>query len=224
MSDIAGAVSYKEFLNGRYQDLILESFGQKILDEVINLVNLSKAGKVPEFHENKRKILEKKFFIESIPLDESLKDLDDMNKHPETISGFEAYGNAGGYKTIVKSDNLTLFVNSQKGYLENIEGKRINFKLKGHCSGVVELHDHFFVIHSDNFAVITPKGEIIFDTWDIKFDPTEHMFGYGVRLSSVCKNKETIFFRYSFFNSDYPPGLIKFELNKGFTGRWEKRD
>ena len=37
MSDIAGAASYQEFLNGRFQDLILGSFGQGILDEVINV-------------------------------------------------------------------------------------------------------------------------------------------------------------------------------------------
>ncbi len=224
MSDMAGAASYKEFLNGRFQDLILETFGQKILDEVINVVKLSMKGKLPEFQNRKREVLEKRFFIETIPLDESLKDLDNLDKNPETISGYKAYGNAGGYKTIVKSDNLTLVVDSQKGYLEDRNGKCIHFTLNGHCSGVVELEDYFYIIHSDNFAVISPQGEVIFDTWNIKFDPTEHMFGYGVRISNVFKNKKTIFFRYRFFNLDYPPGLIKFELKKGFTGRWEYKD
>ncbi|MFX1451300.1 MAG: hypothetical protein ACFFCM_10685 [Promethearchaeota archaeon] len=162
MSDNAGAASYQEFLNGRFQNLILESFGQAVLDEIINVVNLSIAGKIPEFQEKKQEVLEKRYFLESIPIDESLKELDDLKKHPETISGYKVYGNAGGYKTILKSDNLTLFVSGQKGYIEVKGGKRFQFKLKGHCSGVVELHDYFYVHHSDNFAVITPEGEIIF--------------------------------------------------------------
>ena len=65
MSDSAGACSHKEFLAGRFHDLILEVFGQDVLDEAIKVVNLIREGKVPEFQKRKEEILEHKFFLET---------------------------------------------------------------------------------------------------------------------------------------------------------------
>lgn len=226
LTDNAGACSHEEFLTGRYQDLILERFGQEILDEVILAVK--NANRNPEFQKKKKEILERKYFLDTIPLDESLKGLD---KHPKTISGYMNYGNAGGYKTIVKSDNLTMFIESQDGYLESYKKKRIYFTLEGHCSGAVELHDYFYIVYNDNFAVISPTANIIFDTHNLKFDltkagfdPSNMMFGYTVRISNVYRHKEIIFIRCRFFNNDYNPNLIKFDLKKGLCGRWEVED
>jgi len=220
MTDNAGTCSHEEFLAGRFQDLILNSFGQKILNEIIDVVKLAKEGKIPEFQMRKEKKLEKKFFLESIPIDESLKDLDNQNIHPETISGYSNYGNKGN-KSVIKSNKVKFVATKLKGYIENEKGEKMQFKLQGYLSGVVELNDYFYITYDDNFAVISPEGEFIFDTHNIKFDKESPMFGYDVRISNVYRNGNMIFFKYSYFDRPYLDGLIKYDLKKGFIGRWE---
>ena len=90
MSDNAGTCTHEEFLGGRFQDLIYQDFGEEVLNEVIKAVK--KAPIYPHFKKQGREIQARKEFLNSIPKDESLKDLlNDSN----TIEGYLNYVNQG---------------------------------------------------------------------------------------------------------------------------------
>ncbi len=218
MTDNAGTCTHKEFLEGRFQNLIYQDFGQEVLDEVIKAVK--KAPIYPEFQKQQRKIQGMKDFLDSIPINERLKDFINDTK---TINGYSFYGNQGGYKTLIKSYTVTLFYDSTRGYVERKNKKRIPLKFDFHASDVVELNDHFYLIGDSNLIVLSPEGIILYDSHQerIKNNPKETIFGSWLRLNRVYKNGTTIFTSYWWFNNEYNNGLLKFELNKGFTGHYE---
>ena len=220
MSDTAGSCSHQEFLEGRFQDLILERFGEIVLQEVIKTVR--KASIYPPFLEQKKEIKQLRQYLDAIPIDLNLKKL---NQNPNIINGFSFYGNNGGYKTIIESDTATLFFDSERGYIEK-GSERIRLELPGHGSAVVELHDLFYIIIDQNLVVINIKGRIAYNSTNehVKGNIKEQIFGSYLRMNSVFRHEETIFVSYWWFNHEFNDGLLKFELGKGFTGRWEISD
>ena len=217
-SDTAGSCSHQEFFNGQYHDLILEKFNPEVLEEVKH------AAKNASQHFAKRieDIKRRKEFLDEIPTDESLKILD---KHPDTFDGFSNYGNKGNFKTLVKSDTSILFFDKTTGYIKT-QGKRIPIEFPYHASSVVELHDYFYVIIGGFLMVISPEGKIVYNLEDENFDnhSRDPVFGEYIRLNHVFRHSDVIFFKYRWFFSDYKPGLIRYELNKGLIGHWEVED
>ena len=213
MTDNAGACSHQEFLEGRFQGLIEERFGKEVLNEVLYAVEHSHEN--PEHNAHRKKISKIKKFIDDILIDDTLRNL---YKHPDTINGFMTYGNRKGYKSYIESDNTSLTYESTKGVIENKQsGEKIKLTFEFHATSCVELHDYYFLTGNDNFYVISPQGAIIFTT---ERELEEAIFGYQVRIDRVFRNKETIFFSYWAFDREaIPRGLIKYELNKGLTGR-----
>ena len=82
-------------------------------------------------------------------------------------------------------------------------------------------NDHFFLL-TDDFVVISPEGKTIFTTNEP--DRDKKLFGSTIRMGRVYKHKDKVFFSYRWFNNNYPRGIIKYELGKGLTGRWEMED
>ncbi|MFX1451298.1 MAG: hypothetical protein ACFFCM_10675 [Promethearchaeota archaeon] len=214
--------THKEFLDGKLKLNIKMDFGEDILNEVISSVK--EAPNYIPFQKEKEKLLIRKFFLEKIPLDRSLRG---KKKHKDTEDGALNYDKAGDGNILLKSDNLNFCLNFEGAFIENKNGERFNIKLKGYLQALVELNDFFYVVHSNNFAAISPDGEIIFDTYNYKLEPTlplepfNHLFDIQLSIKNVYKNKNTIFFSYYWDKNYYKPGLIKYELNLGLTGRWE---
>ncbi|NVM04356.1 MAG: hypothetical protein HWN67_18670 [Candidatus Helarchaeota archaeon] len=214
--------NHKEFLDGKLQLSIKMDFGEDILNEVVSSVK--EAPNYHPFQKEKEKMLIRKFFLEQIPKDNTLKNI---QKHKNTINGNSNLSNIEDGKILLKSDNLILGLDLDGHYLENIKGVRFPFKLKGYFQAIVELHDFFYIVHSNNFAVISPEGEIFFDTYNYKLDPklplepNNHLFDYKFSINNVYKHKNTIFFSYNWDRNYYKPGLIKYELELGLTCKWE---
>ncbi len=214
--------THKEFLDGKLQLGIKMDFGEDVLNEVI--ASVKEAPNYPPFQREKEKMLIRKFFLEQIPRDTSMKKI---LKHKDTEDGNLNLSNAGSGNILLKSDNFKLILEFDGPCLENINGEKFPFKLKGYIQAVVELNDFFYIVHSNNFAVVSPEGEIISDTYFYKLDPKlpldplNHLFDYRFSIDNVYKNKNMIFFRYIWDRNYYKPGLIKYELKLGLTGRWE---
>lgn len=218
MSDNAGSCSHEAFLEGEFQDLVLENFDQAILDEVIFAIKHTHEN---VYHNEKRTEIERlKSYIETIPIDKTLLEL---KNHPDTIDGSNTYGNKGHYKSYIESDTTTFFYSSTKGHITSKETSEVvNLKWKFHASSCVELHDTYYLIGNDNLQVISKEGEIIYSS---ERDIERDIFGSTIRISRVFKNEETIFISYwTFDKENLPDGLIRFELGKGFTGRMEFED
>lgn len=214
MSDNGGACSHQEFLKGEFQGLILERFGQEILDEVINAVKNTHQN--PDHNQKRAKIKRIKDYIEAIPIDNSMNML---LKHPDTIDGFNTYGNRGGYNSYIESDDTYLTYQSTQAILKSKHtDKKIKLNFDFHISACVELHDYYYLIGNDNFHVLSSEGKIIFTTEAVTFD--EIIFGYEVRINRVFRNGELIFFSYWAFDSEnIPSGLIRYKLGKGLIAR-----
>jgi hypothetical protein len=211
----ANSCSHEEFLNGKFHKHIKNYFRSKILNEVIDTVK--NANKNPRFQKKIEKTNKRYDFIHSIPVDTGLKNLD---KHTETVNGHDNYCNAGNYKTTIKSGNVTLHTKINNNYIESKRGYKTKVEIPGICNSVVEKRDYFFVVSNHNFFVISPKGELIYSTPD--YDDIDNcIFGTQVRIQRVYKNNEIIFFRYTWFSKEHASGFIKYEIDKGLTGRWE---
>lgn len=218
MTDAAGSCSHESFLKGEFHGLILERFGQEVLDEVIQAVEHSHEN---DDHNEKRAMIRKiKEYLDEIPIDENLRNL---IKDPRTINGFYTYGNKGNYDSFIESDTTTFFYSSTKAKIENNNtGEVINFELDFHGSSCVELDDNYYMIGGDNLHVFSKKGEVIYTT---ERPLEERIFGYEVRIGNVYRNGNTIFVSYWAFDDEMiPRGLLKVELDKGLTGRIDRED
>jgi len=164
----------------------------------------------PPFIAKRNKTITASAWLESIPIDPTLADLPN---HPEAENGFRNYGNAGGYKTILHSDTVTLTVDRNNGFLmANESGKQKAFTLPAHASSVVALHDYFYVVVGDDYAVIAPDGTIL--------EKETRTFGTFLRINRVWRLDDTICFGYFWFQGDAPRGLLRYELGVGFNGRF----
>lgn len=211
-TDNAASCSHAEFLQGKLHDFVLANFGEAVLREVKTAV--SAAATHPPFVAQHAQVAQLRTFLDQIPLDESLAGLD---KHPETENGFRNYGNAGGYKTVVPSDNVVLTVERDSGDIGPKFGRRgptFAVKLPGHASAVVAWQDHFFLVVSNSYTVLDPRGRHLH---------TSHQpdFGTLLRITNVYKRQERIFFAYRWFHQNYPDGFLQFQVGRGFTGRME---
>jgi hypothetical protein len=210
--------THEEFLKGELQSTIESDFGKEVLKEIIAAVK--EAPSHPPFQEEKEKMLIRKFFIESIPKANNLRGLD---KSEYTINGMD---NLGTVKTGLKSNKVTLYDTKTETYLKDAKGKKVPVQLKGILQSVVHLADFFYIVHTDNFCVISPEGEIVFDTYSYKLAPNlplnyqNRLFNYFFSFRNVYRFKDIIFVKYYWDMNLYKPGLIRYELRKGFTGRW----
>ncbi len=209
-TDNAGVASYADFLAGHFQSDIRRVFGENVLDEVIAAVK--SADDDPVFAKKRsaeRSLLET---LNGIPLDATLAGL---LQDPPTERGALNYGNGGGYKTILKSDTLTLTFERDKGILTpNVGGDPITVTLPGHGSDAVTLNDHFYIIVSDDLVVVKPNGEIIKERGSL--------FGETLRITTVNRHEDVIYIAYRWFFGNHPRGWLRYEVDKGFTGRWVK--
>ena len=207
-TDNAGSASHTEFLDGHFHNNIRDIFGENILDEVI--ISVLNADTDPIFsaqNDKERALLET---LNAIPLDARLAGL---VGNPAVENGGLNYGNAGGYKTTLKSDTLTLTFERDKGQITpSAGGAPINVTLPAHGSAAVALKDHFYIVVNDGLITVTPTGEII--------QPGPRIFGETLRISYVYRYEEVIFVAYRWFHGNHPRGWLQYELGEGFTGRW----
>jgi len=209
-TDNAGAVLHAEFLQGQYHDLIRTQFGPDVLTEVIEAIHA--AATHPPFLAQREHRAKLHTFLDAIPLDPNLNDL---CRWPDTEHGYRHYGNAGGTKTIVHSDTLTLTTERDQAILETtVSGDSIaNLTLPGHISDVVALADHFYLLVNDDMAVIAPDGSLA-------AAPDSGIFGAELRLGRVYRHNETIVYSYHWLGAPYGKGLLHYAVGQGFTGRW----
>ena len=209
-SDNASACSYTDFLKGRFQDHILSYFDQDVLNDVITAVLVA-----PDYgpYVDKRNTIAAAYTIlKNIPLNPALADLP---TDPNTEKGSKNYGNAGGYKTIVSSSTLTMTVERDQGFLApNTGGEVIPFQLSGHASHAVALQDMFFLVVSDDYAIINAKGVLL---------PKEYnIFGSFLRINTVFRRQDMVCFGYAWFHGSHQNGWLQYQCGEGFIGRWEK--
>ncbi len=144
-----------------------------------------------------------------------------VHRAKETVNGYFNYGNAGGYKTELASDSRTIQFESTMGAVVTGDGRTFPFQLPGHCSAVVERADHFYLIHSDQFAEISPEASILFDSSTAP--ATAGIFGGALRLKNCYRHQQTIFTAYWWVGgAPYPGGLLRFDSGRGFTARWQE--
>ena len=207
-TDNAGTASHADFLAGRFQDDIRRIFGESVLRDVI--ASVRSVENDPIFAKKLRAEQTLLDALSAIPLDARLAGLLGV---PPTEKGSLNYGNAGGYKTVLKSDSLTLtFERDAATLVPNIGGAPTNITLPGHGSSAVALHDHFYIVVNDNFVVVTPNGDVL------KEDNA--IFGETLRIKPVSRWDDVIVFAYRWFQNQHPRGWLVYELGEGFTGRW----
>jgi hypothetical protein len=210
--------THEAFLQGGLHHLILNHFGSEVLAEVIKAVKAAQTH--PPFQAKRNKLASLRAYLDRIPLDPPLAGLD---QHPETVKGWFCYGNAGGYKTVVQSDTVTLTVEQAAGFVARNDGQGSphvrEFRFDGWAEEVVELRDHFYLVVSQDYAVVDPNGRIL-------EDPREHqgILGGDLRIQHVYRHKDIICFSYQWMRRQYPNGLLRYEVGKGFTGRWEENN
>ncbi|MBP7999463.1 MAG: DHH family phosphoesterase [Chloroflexi bacterium] len=209
-TDNAGAVLHADFLQGQYHNLIQREFGPDVLAEVIEAVHA--AATHPPFVAQREHQAKLHTFLDAIPIDPHLNALP---RWPDTEHGYRHYGNAGGYKTIVHSDTLTLTTEKQQAILEHTATGEIiaSLVLPGHISDVVPLADHFYLLVSDDMAVIAPDGSLA-------AAPGSGLFGAELRLGRVYRHGTTIAYNYHWLGAPYGRGLLRYQVGQGFTGRW----
>ena len=205
-TDNASACSYDEFLNGRFHTHIITYFDQKVLSDVIDSVNAAES--YAPFVAKREERHAANTLLGHIPMDDTLAELVNAS---DTEKGFRNYGNAGGYKTILRSDTVTLTVERNKGFvMSNDGGEPYPFTLPGHASSVVALRDHFYLVVSDDYAVITPQGVVL--------ENELSLFGSFLRINAVFRYADTICYGYYWFRGDAPRGWLRYELGVGFNG------
>ena len=220
MTDNAGTCTHDEFLKGRFQGLIEERFGKDVLEQVILAVRGSPDN---VDHIKKRDEIKRlRDYLEHIPLNQSLLS---ESEDSVIINGFKAYGNQGGYKTEIVSENHVLRYESVQGTLINSNtGEEIKLHFDFHASSCVEKDDYFYIIGGQNFHVLSPEGDIVFSTDSITWQGNGKVFGSYLRINNVFRNGDNVFASYWWFYSDFPKGILFYELNEGFKERAEFDD
>lgn len=209
-TDNAGAVLYGDFLQGQYHDLIRRDFGPDVLTEVIEAVHA--AATHPPFLTQREHRARLQAFLEAIPIDPNLNALP---RWPTTESGYQNYGNAGGYKTVVHSANFTLTTERDQAILaERTSGRVItHLTLPGHIADVVALDDHFYLKVNDDMAVIASDGSFA-------AAPGSSIFGAELRLSRLYRYQDWIVYSYHWLGMPDGKGLLRYQVGQGFTARW----
>ncbi len=206
-TDNASACGYDAFVDGRFHSHILTYFDEATLTAVLAAVQAAQT--YPPFIAKRNKTAVAHAYLESIPIDPTLADLP---RHPDTENGATNYGNGGGYKTILRSDTVTLTVERNEGFVMPNEGvEKRAFTLPGHASSAVALHDHFYLVVSDAYAIITPDGTVLTQERPI--------FGTFLRINAVYRRGETICFGYFWLQGEHPRGWLRYVLGVGFNGR-----
>ena len=206
-TDNASACEYEVFLNGRFHPHILAHFDKAVLTAVIAAVQFAQT--YPSFIAKRDKTAAAYAFLERIPIAPTLADLP---RHPDTENGATNYGNGGGYKTILHSDTVTLTVERHEGFvMANEGGEKRPFTLPGHASSAVALQDHFYLVVSDAYAIITPDGTVL--------TQERNIFGTFLRINAVYRREGTICFGYFWLEGEHPRGWLRYELGVGFNGR-----
>ena len=207
-TDNAASASHANFLAGRFQADIRDLFGESVLAEVIASVQTADTDPIISAQKKtERALLET---LNAIPLDARLAGL---VGNPAAENGALTYGNAGGYKTTLQSDTLTLTFERDKGILTpNTGGSPIDMTLPGHGSAAVTLYDHFYIIVNDALVIVTPTGDVI--------HPIPRIFGETLRIGHVYRHEDVIFIAYRWFYGNHPRGWLQVELDEGFIGRW----
>jgi hypothetical protein len=215
-SGSTGICSHKDFLDGQFHDLIRETFGEEVLAEVIAAVQ--KAPEHAPFVEYHEEIARLRAFLDAIPFDATLRGL---HHREETEDGNRNYGNAGGYQTVVKAENVTLTANLDVQphwttfALEKAEGQRIFARLPFPTSHIVAYRDHFFAVMDSTLAVISPDGAMVNDRSVAK------MFGEKLRICGVFRFRDIVCYSFHWFSNNYPDGLLRVDLQGRPISRWE---
>ena len=213
MSDSAGGVFHKNFLEGSYQGIVQSQFGSEVLAEVLQEVRSHPPTKESQEEleiENRRKQ-----FLENLPLNPALENLEISL---QTKNGRHNHGNAGAGWTRVRGGKGELTICRTSGSISYPqEGTEYPVELKGFSCSAVGLNDHYYVIHTWHFAEIGPKGEILFDTENL----ADSVFGCGLRLDATFESNGLIALKCA---STTFYGLLEYQTGLGFTSRWEKSE
>jgi hypothetical protein len=212
-TDSACSRTHRAFLAGEFHDTIRADFGQGILEEVQAAVQA--APEHPPFAAQHAHVAAARAYLDGIPLDSGLAGFDRL---PDVESGRDNYGSAGGYRMVVSSDTATLILERGQGIVQPNGGARLSYwlELPGHASAAVALRDHFYIVVSDCYAVVDRRGVTIAPQGQ-----DAAIFGTALRVRNVYRHAETIAFAYWWFHRNQPDGLLRFQIGRGFTGRWE---
>ena len=212
MTDAAGTCSHEAFLEGEFQGLIKEAFGEEVLAQVISAVTGSPAD--PAHNKDREDVAILRAFLDGIPPDPSLETL---IRQPGRMDGRE-YMKKINDETIVESRTTVLANRGRECRMKKKESGETLLVLDDfYLSGCVARNGRYYAISGDNFYVITPEKGIIFTT-----HPPAFLYGYKLRFSNVAMNGEAILVYFWWVTADYPPGWLRHEDDKGFTGRIEK--
>jgi hypothetical protein len=212
--EMGSSCSHEEFLAGQWHGEIAALYGAEGLAEVIASVKAAKS--YAPFVEKLTR--ESNLFaqLDAIPVDDSLPTL---RAGPRTERGSQNYGNAGGYKTIVRSDSLTLTFNTNKGFLtpndEELPHRPVT--LPGHGSAAVAWKDQFCVVVNSNFVFVDAMGQVDAFPANDQLDLSGAM-----RIQDCFRHPEAWILGYMLLSdSGYPQyGLLRYVQGVGFVGRW----
>ncbi len=103
--------------------------------------------------------------------------------------------------------------------MANEGGEKRPFTLPAHASSTVALHDYFYLVANDDYAIISPDGTILKKEMATSTPLSTAVFGTFLRINRVWRLNDTICFGYFWLHGEYPRGWLKYELGVGFNGR-----
>ncbi|MDD5707857.1 MAG: hypothetical protein PHR35_18210 [Kiritimatiellae bacterium] len=210
--------SHADFLNGRHHRIVRDLFGEGTLREIISYVK--RAGAHPEFIAIRSKLDVRKQFILDIPEDRRIKGI---VEHPALVDGYTCYGNCGGYDTACVNGRHRFYMGKLGDFVEDTRTKkRSRFQAPGSCVSVVGLDARFYFVSWDNFWVVDAGGRTLFETYSLKDQSKEPIFGGALRADRTYRLKRNILVHVWWVCSDLPDSYLRFHPEKlKFTGRYD---
>lgn len=221
VTENATACTHEEFLKGMHHEMVREMFGLDTLKEIIACVK--KAGTHEPFMDQRRRITDTLDFIREIPPDPGLQGLSEGGS---VIDGSRIYGNAGGYNSELKTREWRFFVdcadpeNITGTITELATGKTRTVTFPGIVTSAVELEGSLYISCNDNFEVISPEGDKVFDTALIRGSGGEPVFGSALRVSGTLRVGRAILVRCYWLAGESGGVILRYDPSeKRFIGR-----
>jgi len=235
-SECGTSCSLQDFLDGECNDTVEQIFGKEILEEV-RAAARSLMGK-EEYAAWEAKVSAHRAYLESIPLDESLKVFADKSNHEDR--GDLHWNKGGEFRsgsgtviprcTRLSGKNATLVL----GYANIIDNKPIESPRpvaylvstdlalerpveSSPSAGGIAYDGFFFLCFGYSFGVLSEAGE------RVEREKDRQMFGGMLRIARVARIKDRVCFGYYWFNREGPDGYLLFSPSeRTFTARWEE--
>jgi hypothetical protein len=235
-TDNAVSCSFKEFVDGKYNDLVEQDFGSPVLAEVIKSATL--APHTREHHRNQAEIQQLRDYLDKIPFDQKLKQFTDNENYSD--NGNRYYGALKDYTTKsgtvfkmytrleTKSAILiygpTNISDGKKGkmtysaayLISKTDGTEKLVDVGISPADGISYRDTFYIESGSSFVVLNDRGQQLSKNED------RLVFGERLRITHVIRIGNDICFRYYWFSGEHPKGFLLFdEKKKTFSARWE---